>query len=103
MTTILMNALNAHPWLIGFIIAWITLFLHLPYRVEVRRTSRGVYGVWQSLLYRFEYGPTYQRLNYNGLRHLQRVVIGLLREVWGLLRGDMVRRLVDELRRWLEI
>lgn len=99
MTTTFMNALNAHPWLTSLIIAWIVLILHLPYRVEIRRNRRRVYGVWQSLVYRLEYGPTSWQLEYTGLRQFQRTLLDLLRDAWALLRGDVLRRMVDELRK----
>jgi hypothetical protein len=101
-TNILFNALVAHPWLASLIIDCAIIVLHLPYRVEIQLDSSGrEYGVYQSLLYRYEYGPTYERLDYDGLRRLQRIILDLLRDAWALLRGDVLRRLVDELRRRL--
>jgi hypothetical protein len=100
--TTLLTALAARPWLAALAIAWIIVVLHVPYRYEWRRDARGrTHGVWQSAMYRYEYGPTYERLRYDGLRRLQRIILGLLRDAWRLLRGDVLRRLVDELRRRL--
>jgi len=94
----LFNALALHPWLVGLLIIWIVLVLHLPYRYEHRRDSRGrEHGVWQSVLYRYAYGSSYERLDYHGLQRLQWLIFDLLRAAWATLRGDMLRRLIDEL------
>ena len=104
MATTLMNALATRPLLMGLVIIWALLILHLPCRVEIRRDVRGrEHGVWQSLLYRYTYGPTYERLDYDGLRWLQRVILDLLRAAWAALRGDMLRSFVDELQRRLNL
>jgi len=96
------NALVTHPWLALLAIICIAVILHLPYRYEHRRDRRGrEYGVWQSVLYIYKYGPRYERLDYDGLRRLQRIILDLLRDAWAMLRGDMLRRFVDELRRRL--
>jgi hypothetical protein len=72
-TYILLNVLEAHPWLTLLLLV---LILHLPYHVERRRDEHGrVSGVWQSALYRVEYGPHYARLDYDGLRRLQRALL----------------------------
>jgi hypothetical protein len=98
----LVNNLFAHPLLTAVLIVAVALTLHLPYRYTHRRDRSGhEHGVWQSVLYRYEFGPDYEHLDYDGLRRLQRAILSLLCDAWALFRGNALRRLVDELRRRL--
>jgi hypothetical protein len=98
----LLGKLFAHPLVMAAVTIWLVLVLHLPYRYEYWRDARGhEYGIWQSVLFSYSYGPRHKRLDYEGLRRLQYAIDKLLRESWALLRGDVLRRLVEELRRWM--
>ena len=44
------------------------------------------WGIWQSLVYRYEYSPAYERLDYDSLRGFQCKILDLLRQVWAARR-----------------
>ena len=97
-----LETLATHPWLTAFTIISLALVLHLPYRVEERRDRQGhIHGVYQSLVYRYEFGPTYERLEYSGLRHAQRTILALLSAAWAMLRGNVLRLLIRLVRQRL--
>lgn len=76
--------------------------LHWPYRLDRRRDFLGrEYGRVESLAYRYDYGPSAEHLDYVLMRRFQRLILALLREAWAALRGDLLRLLVDDLRRRL--
>lgn len=100
MTTTLMSALSAHPALGSLLIVLVVVVLHWPVRYQRRHDRHGrEYVIVQSMMYRYSYGPHYERLDYDGMRQLQRIILELLRDAWALLRGDVLRRFVDELRK----
>jgi hypothetical protein len=70
---IILNVLEAHPWLTLLLLA---VVLHLPTHIERRRDEDGhVSGVYQSAMYRYEHRPGHARLDYNGLRRLQCAIL----------------------------
>ena len=101
MTTIF-DAVANHPWLAGLALALVIIILLLPYHLEEWIDRQGRRSrIWKSLLWRWEFGPTYERVHIDGLHRLQRALLKLLCDVWLLLRGDVLRRTVDELKQRL--
>lgn len=93
---------SEHPVLFSSIIFGLLLVLHLPYRIEQRYDrKRRASVIVQSIAYRYSYGPSYRRLDYAGLRQVQRGLVDLLAALWKALRGDLLRRALNALRAWL--
>jgi hypothetical protein len=85
-----------------WLLVWALIVLLLPYRLERRLDFLGhEHTVWESLLWRWEYGPGYEVMRFHGLRRLQLMLLTLLGEAWSSLRGDMLRRAVEVIRRRL--
>jgi hypothetical protein len=98
--TTIFNLLASRPMLAALALALVVIILLLPYHLEERLDRRGRrHAVWKSLLWSWKFGPTYERRDCDGLRRLQRIILDLLRDAWAMLRGDVLRRFVDELRR----
>jgi hypothetical protein len=84
------------------LVALLLLILLLPYQVKRRCDLWGrPSAVYRSLLWRWEHGPGYVQFDCAGLRRLQRLILALLCEVWAVLRGDLLRRLIAGFRWWL--
>jgi hypothetical protein len=87
-----------------WLLVWALIVLLLPYRLEYRLDFLGhEHVVWESLLWRWGYGPGYEEMHFHGLQRLQRVLLGLLGETWKALRGALLRWAVGEIRRWLGV
>jgi hypothetical protein len=80
----------------------LVLILLLPYRMERRRDHKHrEYGVWQSLVWHWEYGPDYQQFNLKGLRRLQGTLLQIVITLWSALRVNLLQQILEELRRRL--
>ncbi|PDW02100.1 hypothetical protein [Candidatus Viridilinea mediisalina] len=88
------------PILPILLILLIALLLHWPYRWDRAWDFLGrEAGVLQALLYRYEYGPAYDRLDYDGLRRLQSWLLMLLTTVAGRFQPEVIIWLIEALRR----
>ena len=95
----LFAVLAAHPTLACLLFLWIVAVLHVPFRYQRRRDRHGrEYAIWRSPMFTYSVGPRHERLDYDGMRRLQGSIHGLLCDAWALLRGDLLRRFVAELR-----
>jgi len=98
----LFDDVSIYSWL-GVLLGIIAvLVMHLPYRREYKYDKRGrKHGSWLSELYSYEYGPTYARFDYHGLRYLQRTLLKMARVVWAGVRGDLLKYFLKQIRGWL--
>lgn len=82
MQTIILSAL---------LVALIVLILHWPYRRHRTWDFLGrESGELRSALYRYVYGPTYDRLDYDGMRRLQVWLLLIVTTVAVQLQPDLI-------------
>lgn len=84
-----------------FIVLFIVL-LHWPYHYNRTWDFLGrEAGELRAALYTYRYGPTYDRLEYNGLRDIQRWVLVAITQVASRLQTDVIAEFIEVLRQAL--
>lgn len=80
----------------ALLIAVIALLLHWPYRWHRTWDFLGrESGVLHSVLYRYEYGPAHDRLDYDGLRRLLHWLLRIFTDVASQIRPELIMWLVE--------
>jgi hypothetical protein len=81
------------------LIALLTLILHWPFRWHRACDFLGrESGELRAALYHYAYGPTYDRLDYDGLRRLQGWLLLVITTVAGRIQPDLIAWAVETIR-----
>lgn len=84
-----------------FIVLFIVL-LHWPYHYNRTWDFLGrESGEYRAALYIYRYGPTYEQLEYKGLRDIQRWVLVVVAQVATRLQPDIIAWFIEVLRQAL--
>lgn len=85
-----------------FLIALLMLILLLPHHWSYETDFLGRRsGIWRSVLYTYTFGPGFERVEFDGLRRLQRWLLLMITAVSGRLQTELIVWLVETVRQAL--
>lgn len=81
------------------LVALLLIVLLLPYRWGYETDYLGRRsGIWRSALYTYRYGPGFERVEFDGLRQLQRWLLLIITTVTARLQAELIAWLVEAIR-----